>query len=145
MRHGTPGRDSVLAAGHPLATGFPETDPAARAAAGLDARESRPAEPAPEAAPGPVPPLAWGSSFSPQTCANAVERVRDAIRAGDICEEPLAPEAADAVLLAGSLRLVAPVRAVGARACPGAARPAVRRLAEVRDVAAACGRSPADG
>jgi len=76
-----------------IATGFPETDPAARAkkaAADLDALEaalSAP-EPAPESAP--VPALDWRSNFTPDAYVRAVERVRDYIRAGDIYQANIA-------------------------------------------------------
>ncbi|MFH6786266.1 MULTISPECIES: aminodeoxychorismate synthase component I [Methylobacterium] len=72
---------------HLIATGFPETGPAARAAkaaADLDALEAALAGPEPASEAAPVPPLDWRSNFTPETYARAVERVRDYIRAGDI-------------------------------------------------------------
>ncbi|MGF3027692.1 aminodeoxychorismate synthase component I [Methylobacterium aquaticum] len=76
-----------------IATGFPETDPGARArkaASDLDALEAllRGPEPASEAAP--VPPLAWRSNFTAESYARAVDRVRDYIRAGDIYQANIA-------------------------------------------------------
>ncbi|QRE74456.1 aminodeoxychorismate synthase component I [Methylobacterium aquaticum] len=76
-----------------IATGFPETDPAARAAkaaADLDALEAALAEPEPAGEAGPVPPLDWRSNFTPDTYARAVDRVRDYIRAGDIYQANIA-------------------------------------------------------
>lgn len=78
---------------HLIATGFPETDPAARArkaAADLDALEAALAAPEPAAGTVPVPPLAWRSNFTPEAYARAVERVRDYIRAGDIYQANIA-------------------------------------------------------
>ncbi|KMO11108.1 aminodeoxychorismate synthase component I [Methylobacterium platani] len=76
-----------------IATGFPETDPAARArqaAADLDALEAALAGPEPATETAPVPPLDWRSNFTPDAYARAVERVRDYIRAGDIYQANIA-------------------------------------------------------
>ncbi|SFU78642.1 para-aminobenzoate synthetase component 1 [Methylobacterium sp. 174MFSha1.1] len=78
---------------HLIATGFPETDPAARAAkaaSDLDALEAALAGPEPVQDAAPVPPLTWRSNFTAETYARAVERVRDYIRAGDIYQANIA-------------------------------------------------------
>ncbi|WP_279356005.1 aminodeoxychorismate synthase component I [Methylobacterium indicum] len=76
-----------------IATGFPETEPAARARRAerdLDALAEALSRPAPEGAPAPVAPLAWRSNFTAESYAGAVERVRDYIRAGDIYQANIA-------------------------------------------------------
>ncbi|MFE1602947.1 aminodeoxychorismate synthase component I [Methylobacterium sp. ID0610] len=78
---------------HLIASGFPETEPAARARhalAGLDAWEARLAGPEPADPARDVPPLAWRSNFTAESYAAAVERVRDYIRAGDIYQANIA-------------------------------------------------------
>ena len=91
--------DTVLALDHAagtatlLSTGFPETEPgprAARAEARLAAfaellRDAPAPEPAPECGD-----LAWRSNFTRQAYENAVETVRDYIRAGDIYQANIA-------------------------------------------------------
>ena len=91
--------DTLLAVDHGrrrcllIATGFPETDPQAREArakARLDAFAdglAAAAEPSPEWA---GTPLAWRSNFSRQAYEEAVEKVRDYIRAGDIYQANIA-------------------------------------------------------
>lgn len=76
-----------------VATGFPETEPAARetrALARLDtfAALLARAEPPPPLLP--ATPLDWTSNFSRDAYERAVERVRDYIRAGDIYQANLA-------------------------------------------------------
>ncbi|MGY2050262.1 aminodeoxychorismate synthase component I [Methylobacterium sp. JK268] len=78
---------------HLIASGFPETEPAARerrARADLDAVAARLDGPEPGPAAGSGPPLTWASNFTPETYAAAVERVRDYIRAGDIYQANIA-------------------------------------------------------
>jgi para-aminobenzoate synthetase component 1 len=92
--------DTLLAIDHAtgscrlIATGFPETEPAARAdraQARLDAfaalleGASRTELPPPSSGP-----LAWHSNFSRQAYEKAVETVRDYIRAGDIYQANIA-------------------------------------------------------
>ncbi|WP_336491239.1 aminodeoxychorismate synthase component I [Methylobacterium nigriterrae] len=92
--------DTVLAIDHEsgtcrlVATGFPETEPAARQAR-AEARLSAfarllasPAEPGP--ARQHAAPLAWRSNFDRQAYEAAVEKVRDYIRAGDIYQANIA-------------------------------------------------------
>jgi len=91
--------DTLLAVDHGrrscllIATGFPETTPAAREAraqARLDAFAAllaEAAEPTREHAP---TELAWRSNFSRQAYEQAVEKVRDYIRAGDIYQANIA-------------------------------------------------------
>ncbi len=93
--------DTLLAIDHALdrcvliATGFPETDPAARQARArtrLDAFAAllaTPAEPEPQREPASAQ-LTWHSNFSRQTYEQAVEKVRDYIRAGDIYQANIA-------------------------------------------------------
>ncbi len=78
---------------HLIATGFPETEPGARtrkAASDLDALEAALAGPEPASPAISVPPLAWRSNFTADSYAQAVERVRDYIRAGDIYQANIA-------------------------------------------------------
>ncbi len=85
---------------HLIATGFPETDPSARArkaAADLDALEAALAGPEPAGETVPVAPLDWRSNFTPESYARAVERVRDYIRAGDIYQANIAQRFAAAL------------------------------------------------
>ncbi|ACA14641.1 para-aminobenzoate synthase, subunit I [Methylobacterium sp. 4-46] len=83
-----------------VATGFPETEPdarARRARADLDAWEAALAAPEPAPARRAVPPLAWESNFTRDGYAAAVERVRDYIRAGDIYQANIAQRFAAAL------------------------------------------------
>lgn len=76
-----------------IASGFPATDPgerARRAGGRLDALEALLAAPEPEAPRPAVPPLAWRSNFTQATYEQAVETVRDYIRAGDIYQANIA-------------------------------------------------------
>jgi para-aminobenzoate synthetase component I len=76
-----------------LATGFPETDLAARAArarARLAQFTALLAQVRPSPEPAAQGPLAWRSNFSRDTYEAAVERVRDYIRAGDIYQANIA-------------------------------------------------------
>ncbi len=91
--------DTVLAIDHAagtcrlVATGFPETEPAAREARarGRLARFADLLAGAPaEAGRRPSPPLTWRSNFSRQTYMSAVETVQDYIRAGDIYQANIA-------------------------------------------------------
>ncbi|UHC17358.1 aminodeoxychorismate synthase component I [Methylobacterium currus] len=78
---------------HLIATGFPETDLGARArkaASDLDVLEAALNGPEPAGEAIPVPPLAWRSNFTAESYAQAVERVRDYIRAGDIYQANIA-------------------------------------------------------
>ncbi len=91
--------DTVLALDHAagtatlLSTGFPETAPEAREARARDRlaqfadllRDSPAPEPAPDCGH-----LAWRSNFSRQAYEEAVEKVRDYIRAGDIYQANIA-------------------------------------------------------
>ena len=90
--------DTVLAIDHDsgacrlVACGLPEREEAARIAraeARLDRFEALLATPA-ESRTAPVPTLAWRSNFTPQEYENAVEKVRDCIRAGDIYQANIA-------------------------------------------------------
>ncbi|MDP4022903.1 aminodeoxychorismate synthase component I [Methylobacterium sp. NEAU 140] len=91
--------DTVLAIDHAagtcrlVATGFPETEPAARAARAeqrLDRFAQLLAGPGDLAASPPPAPLAWRSNFSRQTYELAVEKVKEYIRAGDIYQANIA-------------------------------------------------------
>ncbi|WP_407525497.1 aminodeoxychorismate synthase component I [Methylobacterium oryzisoli] len=86
-----------------IASGFPATDPderAGRAGERLDAleallaaqepEETRPEEIRPEAPRQAVAPLAWRSNFTPHAYEQAVDTVRDFIRAGDIYQANIA-------------------------------------------------------
>ncbi|AWN43536.1 aminodeoxychorismate synthase component I [Methylobacterium durans] len=91
--------DTVLTIDHEsgacrlVATGFPETDPGwreARARSRLDAFAGALASPPPARPKAPRTRLAWHSNFSRQAYEQAVETVRDYIRAGDIYQANIA-------------------------------------------------------
>ncbi|GEP03662.1 aminodeoxychorismate synthase component I [Methylobacterium oxalidis] len=91
--------DTVLAIDHEagtcrlVATGLPETDPGrreARARARLSAFADALATPPPPRPAQPRDKLAWHSNFTRQTYEQAVEKVRDYIRAGDIYQANIA-------------------------------------------------------
>ncbi|WP_375408681.1 aminodeoxychorismate synthase component I [uncultured Methylobacterium sp.] len=91
--------DTLLAIDHAsgrcqlVATGFPETDPAARKACALARLDAFAALLERAELPPPLPaatPLDWSSNFSRGAYEAAVERVRDYIRAGDIYQANLA-------------------------------------------------------
>lgn len=116
--------DTVLSIDHAtgrcrlLATGFPETDPAAREARAR-ARLAQFTRLLAEARPSPAPaaqgPLEWRSNFSQAAYEAAVERVRAYIRAGDIYQANIAqrfeadlPEGFDPLKLYRRLRATNP-------------------------------------
>ena len=116
--------DTVLAVDHAagtcrlVATGFPETEPTARAARAAR-RLARFAElldrAVPEAAPALPPAPRWRSNFTRAGYEAAVERVRDYIRAGDIYQANIAqrfvadlPEGFDGFAFYRRLRAINP-------------------------------------